>query len=222
MAVSVHEGDVITARLNFRDEAGNQAFNLLHYRLRLVTVAGGGLYPGEDWADVGVPLATAIFDMLAPDWEGLASQQVTMTGVTVQDIYPAPRSRAFTYTPAGGIQGDQLFDALPLQDAPTILKRSVFGERWGLGRIFVVGMAENHQAAGRLTAPGMAFLEAWCAVLANEVQITVGANTFFFRPTLFSPNSGPGGTARTTEITTIEPSDDVIKTQRRRRPGKGI
>lgn len=222
MAVNVNEQDIATVRLEFKDSNQNTAFNLLHYRLREVSVPGGGLFQGEDWAEVGPALAEAAFTLLKTGWQAQASFDARMTGVSVQSIHPAPRSRMFTHTAAQATTGIIEDEMLPFQDAPTILKRSAFGERWGMGRLFVAGLPESSQVGGIMTAGAVIAANNWAGDLATEVSHVTNGNTFFWRPVLFARDGLNPGVPRVTELVTIDLSDPILKTQRRRRPGKGI
>lgn len=222
MAVELNIGDVVEVRLNFQDDQNTRAFNVLHYRLANVSVTGGGEFDGIGFDEVAAELAEVVFDNLSLIWADGAAQSVVFNGVTVTNVFPAPRSAQYTFNAAPPVQGAIVADALPLQDSPTILKKSAFGTRWGIGRVFFVGAAESMQAAGVLSEFGAGLVQAFANELAETVTFVEGPNTFFFGPVLYGPRPLEPENPRITQIVSIDLSDRVIKTQRRRRPGKGI
>lgn len=222
MAVELNVGDIVEVRLNFRDSLATRAFNVLHYRLASVSTTGGGTFDGVDFTEVAGELAEVTFDNLAPVWAAGASNTVLFEGVSVANVFPLPRSAQYHYTPAPPTSGDIVGDALPLQDSPTILKKSAFGARWGIGRVFFVGAAESMQENGLLNDAGATAVQDFANELAETISFVEGPHTYFFAPTLYGPRPGEPDNPRITSIVSIDLSDRVIKTQRRRRPGKGI
>jgi hypothetical protein len=222
MALETNVGDVVSVRLEFADANANKAFNVLHYRLRDVEVPGGGLFAGEDFAAVAPGLAMGLGLALRTGWSAFASQDVKMTGVTVQNLHPLPKSAQYTSTFAAPFPGEHEDHALPLQDAPTLLKRTAHGSKWGIGRVFVVGLAEASQNAGIIEPGIIPTINAWATDLGDEFNHVVNGNTFHWRPCLFSGPLPNGGAPRILDFVQIVLSDNVLKTQRRRRPGKGI
>lgn len=220
MAVDLAQGDVLEVRLAFQSPA-SRAYNILHYQVASVTVNATSLP-----AAIRIPLTPQV-NQLGPDvlsafgeaWKSLASNEVLMTDVTIQSVYIDPRSRPFTYTPAAEIRGTIDDDCLPLQDCPTILKRTLIGQRWGLGRVFVPGVPETGQNDGILTNALVDSLNDYSDVFANLFTVNDGTYTTVYRPVLYTPQAGVA--PRVTVITDAELSDRVLKTQRRRRPGKG-
>lgn len=222
MAVELNEGDVIQVRLNFEDGQGSKCFNVLHYELATVTVDGGGLFPGEDFAAVANELAENVYDNLAPVWADAAVTDCRFTGVTVSNIYPLPRSASYTYTPDPILSGTVLGEAMPSQDTPTILKRTAFGARWGIGRLFFVGLSESQQEGGQLTGAAVNAIQDFANALAGNISFVETIYTFNFSPILFGRPVPPSTVPRITQVVSIDIADGIIKTQRRRRPGKGI
>jgi len=221
MATILNTEDVLTVRVEYTSEGNNKAFNILHYSLKDVDVAGGGLFPGESMFDVGPLIAQEFFAALSPTWAETASGDVKMTAVTVQNIWPTPKSRQYTYTvPDGGLPGNILGDPLPLQDAVTLIKQGETASRKDLGRVFVPGVSESGQDAGILTAGQVTLYQTMAAAWSNIVPVTSGIYTLNFYPVLFNPAEVPEPVQR--PVMEVVLSDNIIKTQRRRRPGKGI
>lgn len=222
MAVELNIDDVLTVRMNYRDDKGTLAFNVLHYTLANVVPQSSGVPPfnGVDFAEVGPELAERFFNDLIPSWQDFASSKCQALGATVQDIFPTPLSRQYTYIADPTAFGSKGGDMLPLQDSPTLVKRTAFGARWGIGRVFVPGVAESDQASGVLIPTAYLELQA----IGNEWEsgrgFTIDQYNYQFAPVLYGPRAGLP--PRITEVTEIAPESEVIKSQRRRRPGKGI
>ena len=222
MAVELNEGDVIAARLNFLDNNGTRAFNLLHYRLANVGVAGGGLFAGEDFSEIAPDIAQVLYANLAPMWKVASTSAVRFMGTSVWNVWPLPRSAGYHYVHMGETAGDLAGDSLPLQDSPTILKRTAFGARWGLGRLFFVGLPESSQSIGIMNEGGVSDVQNFADRLAQNLVVVKDIYTYTFVPVLHSLSPPPVVAARTTDIVSVDLSDPIIKTQRRRRPGKGM
>jgi hypothetical protein len=220
-------GDILEVRLEFANDVSGVGYNVLHYKVTNVTDVASGLP-----AAVGIPndfalpvIGDDLFTAIAAKWKVPAAAECGMTGVTVQSIWPSPRSQPYLYTPGGGpIPGDQASDPLPLQDAPTLLKRTGIGQRWGLGRLFYYGLAENQQNTGEMSPAARTALNDLGAVLKASPVVTVAGYDITIQPGLakLSRDGDIVTLDRWTPITNVVTSNLVIKTQRRRRPGKGI
>lgn len=221
MANTISVGDIIQARHEFT-EGSNKAFNIWEYEVQAVTDLSTGLP-----AAVAVPMAPlaatigqAIYESYKVPWGTLAVENVQYSNVTIQGTSPAPRSRPYTFTPNDPQEGTRVGDPLPLQDSVTFLKRTAYGERWGMGRMFFVGLSEADQSTGVMTpawvtlaiAQAQSFMD---TILAVDLQYSVQ-----LKPVLFRGEAAP--LPRVLPLITVELSDGIIKTQRRRRPGKGI
>lgn len=214
-------GDVCEVRLNTGDGL-SQFFNILHYELQGISDSAPGPPPTVlDASDFLGLLATSVFTNLEPDWSAATPTTQRFYGVTAQSIYPDPRSRPYNYFPVAPGEGVVEAESLPGQDCATLLKKSVFGNRWGLGRFFFSGIPESFQENGIMSDPYVILLQAFCDELNEGYAINVGTVTGTWAPILFGPGDAPG-TVRKTAIVEVDVSDNVIKTQRRRRPGKGI
>lgn len=220
MATILNLNDVITVRLEYQDALLNKAFNILHYSLKEVGGGPGGLWAGESMFTAGPLIAEEMMNVFSPEWSNTASADVAMSGVTVQNIFPGTPSRQYTFTPPAAIAGSIVSDPLPMQDAVTILKRGEAATRKHLGRVFVPGIPESGQDGGILTDPQRALYDALAVKFEQVVPVLVGGWTLNFYPTLFNVNETPAPLQR--PIMDCDVSDNVIKTQRRRRPGKGI
>jgi hypothetical protein len=211
------------ARVNTSDGL-SRSFNVLHYEMTLLSNANPEIPPPATvFADDYLPvLAANLSTKLKNTWVNATSEKMTFDGVTTQGVYPDPRSRPYTFLETeeknGGIAGDML----PMQDAMTILKRTIFGTRWGLGRYFHSGIPESVQDKGITTDAYRTLVDTYASELADTISATFGAVTAVFVPILFSLSPGPVVVPRKTFLSSAICSDNVIKTQRRRRPGKGI
>lgn len=225
MATELGVNDILGVRLEY-EGPGGVAYNILHYRVTSImdTVSGLPVAVAPPVEDILPGIADDIFTVMAAAWAPGASAEVSMTGCTVQDIYPPFRSRPFTHTPMAPVDGANGSDALPLQDAPTILKKTRFGQRWGTGRLFYVGLGEDFQGGGKVVGGGIAALNAFAAVLDNSIVSPVGDITVTMEPVLVAWHEVMDEIvpSRVNPIVLAELSNATIKTQRRRRPGKGI
>lgn len=221
MSIAMAVGDVAEVRMNTTD-GQSQIFNILHYTLHSISSTDPGPPPVALDADDFLPaLAGEVYSELAGDWASCTPESWKYLGNTAQSVWPDPRSRPYNHFPAVPNEGTIVSHSLPAQDSATLLKKSVFGQRWGLGRFFFSGIPESMQDTGILSDPYIILLQAFCNELQEGISVTVGAVTGIWLPVLFGPGDTPD-TRRITAITEVDVSDNVIKTQRRRRPGKGI
>lgn len=221
MSTVLAQGDIFNCRHEF-DLGSDKAFNILHYQVNSITVTATGLP-----AAVAIPLgehapeiASQMYTHFSNAWKPNAANDVTMRRTTIQSIHPAPRSVAYTYTPVDPDEGFRVSDPLPLQDSATLLKRSAYGQRWGMGRIFFVGIPEGNQDGGKLLAPYVTDVNTSFQLFHNQVTFPSGAYTITMQTGVWRGLST--AVPRFLPLTSVQLSDDVIKTQRRRRPGKGI
>lgn len=220
MSVTIEVGDVVQIAHTF-EMGDTKAINTLYYKLTNVvdSVTGIPAAVAIDTKYVLPPLAQEMYNLMGTAWAGGSVAGVKLIHTDAQKVIGAPRSEQYRHVPNVQTTGLQLGEALPLQDSVTLLKKTGIGERWGLGRMFVVGIPEASQANGTLTAGGIANLEPLKLFLKSAVTQAEDDYTYTWRPTLFVMRDVG---ARVTEITHVELSDAIIKTQRRRRPGKGM
>jgi len=221
MPVTIPSNTVVTVRHEYLLE-DNVAFNVLHYRLVNATVLATGLpVPTEPLASDAIPaLAEGVFIPWATAWTPAACATVFYTGVTAQKIFPGDRSIPYHYTPGAAEEGLIDSEPLPLQDTVTILKKTGYGQRWGLGRLFFVGLAESHQDGGRIDGAQGVLLNALAAVVKADITVDDGVTQYTWRPVV--TNVPTSGFPHVNDIVAATVSDGIIKSQKRRRPGKGI
>jgi len=214
MAITFSNGDVIAVRLNYRVEDNlERLMNILYYQLSNVVGDPPNLTTGL------TNIAETVYDAFAPIWAPCASEDVSMVNVTVNSIFPTPRSVAVTAASDAGTPGGVVSQALPLQDCPTILKKTDIGARGGMGRMFVVGLPESFQDRGVVTGPALAALNDLAQMVKADINIIGTDWTCDMKPVLKrGPDDNP---VSLTAIRDALVSDPVLKTQRRRRPGKG-
>lgn len=220
MAVTCEPGDIFMVRFEY-SHPGGAAYNVLWYQMNGLHESGNPLPSAVAApADEIVPgLAELAYTAGAIGWKAGASAQVEMVLCSAQKVYTSPRSQLYHHSPEEVTAGDIGGEMLPLQDAPTILKYTGYGERWGLGRLFYVGVPESAQNNGVLTAGEVTNIETFAGFLDNSLSINTDNWDASFKPVLYSH---VGETLRITDIVACHLSDPIIKTQRRRRPGKGI
>lgn len=214
-------GCISTVRVNYDTGTGEECFNILHYQLKSVFVTATGLPAAiEPPAEKGLPaLAESLATLWANVWKHFASNQLGVAGATAQKVYPGDRTSPYTFT-AGAVTVGQIdSDVLPLQDAVTILKKTGYGQRWGLGRVYVPGIPELHADHGAINDTAAANLAGLVDLLDDVVGAADDTYSYNWQPVL--TNVPAAGVPRVHDVTSAELSDKVIKTQRRRRPGKG-
>lgn len=222
MGLVTDVGSIAMVRLAFQQPTTDVAFNVLHYRLKSVTVDGGGLFAGEQaWATMP-KLAQAVYEWLIPEWQTFTSNQVRCVNASAQDISPAPKSRLYTYQPPVALAGSVVNEPLPMQDAITVLKYGPGADRHNLGRVFVAGFPESANENGTLNLDSATDMGPYITALGQIVHFTLNGVTYDWWPVLYSVETGPPLVERTIEILETRLADRIFKTQRRRRPGKGI
>lgn len=215
MATPIAVNDILKVRLNYYQSGADvQGFNILHYKVSAMT----GTTPAM--AAALSAIGSYIFSYFSVLWDDWAGPDSAMIGVTVQDVFPLPRSVATTFVPGAPHPGLGTEDSLPTQDAPTLLKTTDFGQRWGIGRLFYFGLAEDFQDNGQVIGGAVAGLNLMAGALADQLTITSGGWTVTLSPVLISGSED--NPTRVTPITGGRLSNSVIKSQKRRRPGKGI
>lgn len=221
MATTLDVGSIIQVKHQF-SVGSDKAFNVWYYQLQSVVPPSGGLPPAisPTIVEAGSAVATAFYDFYLSKWKPIGSNEVSMDATTIQSVYPSPRSLPITYSGnADENKGNFVGDALPLQDSVTFLKKTAFGQRWGQGRVFIVGIPEAAQDGGVITDAYKGFCTTAATAMAAAVVAPYAGSGYRFIPVLFD---GKGLTPRITPVANVFLSDNVLKTQRRRRPGKGI
>lgn len=213
MAIVLQAGDLLNVQHVFTNTKSATAINVLHYRVGSFT----GVVPAMP--DFLAAVANQLGQAFVDQWKQSASNEVKFVNTRATNVFPLPRSVGVNWVPAQ-IPGQLTSEALPLQDTVTILKRTNVGSRWGLGRIYITGLAEEQQDSGVLTAAAKLAMQN----LADQLQATptITAPTW---SAVLNPCLVRGREDNPVSITNIirwELSNDILKTQRRRRPGKGI
>lgn len=221
MAVVTHIGDIFQVRLLFVAPDQSRSMNVLHYKLKDVSIPGGGLWAGAPTYDVAPKLAEAIYDTFNVEWSPFGSNQVNFRYATAQNISPLPKSKEFTHDGGAGVFGEVVSEALPLQDAVTVLKYGAAAGRQNMGRVYVTGFSELAQVAGIITEDTVGLMEGFINRLGEIQPVILDGNTLNFWPVLFASDPGPPLVTRETEIIETQLSDRIMKTMRSRRPGKG-
>lgn len=214
MALLLTAGDLITTRI-FYAVIGvpERAVNVLHHRV--VSVDAAPTTTREALAKI----ADKMLEQWALRWKGFASENVGILNVSCTNVFPLPRSVTVYSTNALPTIGEVESECLPMQDAVTLLKQTDNGARWGMGRVFVPGIPESQTSAGTLTLDGTASVNDMVTWLKSNVTVTGDGWNAILEPVLLGgPEDNP---IRVTKINGSRLSDATIKTQRRRRPGKG-
>jgi hypothetical protein len=217
----MQNGDVFTLRQNQSFE-GTVYLNVSHWQVSNIRSTDPGPPPiGVETAAFLLEAADVFTNLNDNLWSAVSCLRCRWDSTTAQLIYPDGRSRQYTYTPALPIEGNEDDQPLPLQDAATLIKRTPFGTRWGIGRVFHSGLPESSQDGGILNPVFVGALNAYGSAFDVPFTVTVGPVSFTANPVLFGEQPVPL-LPRITLVTDCELSSNVIKTQRRRRPGKGI
>lgn len=214
MSLAPAANDLIQVKPLYSVDGQATAMNVLHYRVASLSGTPPDVFTfnseiGKAWITINGPL-----------WSNFSSNQVSMPTVQVTNVFPLPRSHGINYSPATLITGLLNDQALPAQNAPTILKRTNYGDRGGLGRLYVVGVSEGGQDKGRLTPAIATAVQAWADSLDDNLTVTATGWSAVLQPVLVKgPEDNP---VRIATVVDMALSNDVLKSQKRRRPGKGI
>jgi hypothetical protein len=228
MPVGLAPNNILQFTMEYADEAALQdtALNVLHYKITNINDNATGLPAAieidiENFMEAALPM---FYLAAGGAWANFASEDVVLKGVSCQKIDPIPRSEPFHHTPDQVMSGIAVGDSLPMQDAMTVLKKTGYGERWGQGRVYVPGIPESQAEAGYLIPTGVTSLQPFANWLSFALQCNDGVYTTNLVPVIFSPARVIDDVThpkRITQVTRTVLSDNIIKTQRRRRPGKG-
>lgn len=169
---------------------------------------------------VGGVIAETVMGHVVEEWQATAANTVVMSGASCQHVWPIPKSRRYNYIPPEQAAGTIASDPMPLQDSACLVKRSAFGQRWGIGRLFHVGLPENGQSGGRLNPALVSAINDFGESLEEAISVATPDYTYTLVPVL--PAYDAMGIPRKLQILEVTLTNDIIKTQRRRRPGKGI
>jgi len=221
MPVTLPSNSVVTVRHEYA-LGSDVSYNVLHYRMFSSTDTLTCLPPAtEPLASEVLPaLAFTAFAAWTPAWEDIASEQVSQTGCTVQKTFPGDRSIPYLYLPEVAPIGANESETLPMQDAVTVLKKTGYGQRWGIGRIFLSGIPESFTDSGIVNNAYVAALADLLVQLEADLTHTVGGIAYVWRPVV--TNVPTTLFPRVNDIVSVALSNTTIKSQKRRRPGKGI
>lgn len=214
MSLVVAAGDLLSVRHTFTNPVTATAMNVLHYRLGSLS----GTVPAMTTFLAAVA-AQCNAAFLTP-WSAAANQDVKLVATRATSVFPLPRSVGVEYVNSPAAPGNVTGEALPLQDAVTILKRTAVGNRWGLGRMYFVGISELQQNSGTIDATIRGHLDDLATHIGSAMTITGTGWTAVLNPCLVrGPEDNP---VSITNVISAQVSNNTIKTQRRRRPGKGL
>lgn len=214
MALTFSNGDILKTRLEFNGPGG-RGYNVLYYRIITTPATQPALLSGLTL------IGEAIYNHFKDKWKAGANVSASMLNCVAQSVYPAPRSAPVTYTPLVTTGGVITGEALPTQDSWTGIKRSRVGIRQGVGRTFFFGLSESSQTNGRIEdGATLIALREWAEALADEIIVSTPGGPMEIQPVVCGANVEATGTAYAVELGI--PGDNIVKSQRRRRPGKGI
>lgn len=214
MALFANPGDLLTARMTFTNVATATAYNVMHYRVGSITGSAPGM---NTFLAVCADAVNAGFKFV---WRPAANANVSMVATRMWNVFPLPRSVGVEVVNSPSAPGEVSGEAMPLQDSITILKRTAVGARWGMGRLFFVGLSEGDQANGIISNNMRDRMNNVATWLGSAVAVTGSGWSAVLNPVLVrGPEDNP---VSITNVLSANVSDNVIKTQRRRRPGKGI
>lgn len=217
MSLTIASGDVLAVKMIFQVPAQANAFNILHYQIGSITGTPPDLPTG-----LGT-IGQAVYDAFKSAWAAIADATCSLRIVQVSSEWPLPRSVSWNYVPGSPQMGAVASsEPMPAQDSITVVKRTGVGQRWGIGRVYLVGFAESQHEDGKLTAGALANVNTLAGKYDDHIVITAAGWGCTLSPVLFSKTKPPVVTARITPILSTATSDDIFKHQKRRRPGKGI
>lgn len=214
MSTTFAIGDLLTARLNFSlTGLPDVALNVLHYSVTSLSGAPTDIF--DALSNCGEAIHEHFFDA----WAAAASQDVEFESVTVTDVHPTPRSTSVTFTGIGDVAGTIVSPTMPLQNAPTILKKTALGGRKGYGRLFFVGWPQGWQTGGIINAERINDLDNMASKVSSTISVAGTGWTAVLTPVLVNgPEDSPN---LLTVIKQASLASEVLRAQRRRQPGKG-
>lgn len=222
LSLFIADNSVLSLRLNMQFNGETVMYNMFHYRVSNLEVIATGLPPAVNVtvAEMASGILTGWLADIGPAYADCVSASVLITGASLWSLYPAPRSRQYNHVLAVPMNGGRNAAVLPAQDAVTILKRTDYGTRDGLGRFYMSGIAEEDQDGGVVDNDLVTLVSTLCTAMDGALSVNNGVYTCDISPVLFK--QPPGGGASIIGIRSHELSNTTLKTQRRRRPGKGI
>lgn len=155
---------------------------------RLYYVVENVLGTGADTDDAAAALNT----QFAFGYRGMMPSSASYRGVSVQRIFPLPRTVASIDVTLAGV-GQALGGLQPSQVAALVAKRTDFAGRAFRGRAYAPFPSDTFQAADG--NPSTAFVTGELLTFANSVNTVITAgfspNTVDLRPTLWKVPAGP-------------------------------
>lgn len=214
MSLTISNGDLLSVKKIFQVTNQANAMNLLHYRILNVS----GTAPA---VNVGLAAAAnAVYTHFAAAWAATASDQVSLQIVSINSVFPLPRSVAWNYVPSVAETGTRSSQALPAQNSPTVIKRTNYGDRGGIGRVFLVGGAEDAQQDGSIVSTARATYDTYAGKFGQVISVSGSGWGFDMEPVLLKgPEDNPVRIAR---VVGTAMASYRFRCQRRRQPGKGI
>lgn len=197
---------------------GQQMFNIFGYQQQ-----DGNTTGDTDMNQLGKAIDTVLVPSLATLWCDSLSygfveiRRVTAVGAPIDGI-------DFELTPGFGTVEEP---GVPPSVGVVIRRRTPFLGRKYRGRIFIAGLPQTYETAGRLigTSPNSVAIAAAVAVIISGTIVSGDSGAPTFRPVLLARDAlvvgGDNPGWRVTPVTTAV-ADPILRSQRRREVGVGI
>lgn len=160
-------------------------------------------------------LATVIDNSVLSDWLDLMAATVTYREVYCES-YQGPASLSRTLA-SGGV-GLATGNSMAGNNTLCLSFRTPFTGRRRRGRFYTIGMSEEHQAAGEVTA---AYRNAWLAAMNTLMSDAATAGFDLVVASFADVNLPIPGPVQITNVNAIIVVDDYCDSQRRRLQGRG-
>lgn len=201
-------GDILEAVLTFQNVMNLDRYvNVLHW---IVNTDEVGASNEESVASV---LNAAVNATI----KAQLSTNLNFEQTLVQRVFPLPRTTGFYFGNGGANVGSNATQMLPPSCALINRKRTAFAGRKFRGRVFTVGLCEDDQNNGVWSSARVNNIStAWETILTTLMVGVLGTGEY--SPVIWPKNGTASGDA--TVITTIQ-LDTIVRSQRRREPGRG-
>jgi len=222
MSLEFGDGDIIAYRMDSTIGQSN-CFNLFHFKVKNTTVVASGLPAPVRFSFSAA--AAAIIDGVSAEysdeWKAASSNELFLVSGHAQSLWPYPASRQYheLFDPPG--QGTIVSQSIPAQDAATLVRRGAAAGRDQVGRSFVSGCPELGQSNGIMTDAQVLLYNALAVAFSGSIHCSNGEYEWDLVPVLAKELPEHGGW-QGIPIVDVQLSDPTLKTQRRRRPGKGV
>jgi len=197
--------------LTFLSTLHNQEVrNVRHYRVSLIS---GGSPTAEQQESALISISSQITTAM----KNCASNEWALYGQKCQRVWPVPRTVG-TYSSGNAGAGAVSENSLPSEVTAVVKLKTAFAGRKYRGRMYMAGVPVTFETDSLITGAGQTLYNTLSSVLDGVLGIAVGGISYEFTPIILH-RSAPG--TWTDILNTTGLVDPILRSQRRRQPGKG-